>query len=114
MDSGDYPSFGIHQSRGADGVVRLFLIGDLDLVSKDQLELALRRLRAARSAVLVDLSRIEFLDSSGLRSLLTAVVDAREDGWTFTIAPTVPFAVRRIVDIVGVADILWPESDEAT
>jgi anti-sigma B factor antagonist len=108
MDSNSFPSFEIDQSRDADGVLRLWLIGDLDLVGKDQLETLLRRLRLDGSAVRIDLSRLEFLDSSGLRSLVTAVDDARSDGWSLTVDPTLPPAVRRVIDIVGVADMLWP------
>jgi anti-sigma B factor antagonist len=112
MDSDSSPSFGIDQSLDADGVLRLSLTGDLDLVAKDELEELLRVLRYGGSAVRVDLSRLEFIDSSGLRSLLTAVVNARSDGWPLTIEPTVPSAVRRVIDIVGVEDIIWPPATE--
>jgi hypothetical protein len=30
------------------------------------------------------------------------------DGWSLTVDPALPPAVRRVIDIVGVADMLWP------
>jgi hypothetical protein len=49
------------------------------------------------------------MDSTGLGTVLTAVLDARRDGWMLEVDPTLAHAVKRIVDVSGVSPYLWPE-----
>lgn len=58
--------------------------------------------------VRVDLSRLEFLDSMGLRMLREAVRHARSDGWRLEVDSTVTPQVKRLIDLTGVAPLLWP------
>jgi anti-anti-sigma factor len=68
---------------------RLTLNGELDLATAPRLESCLRQLKDERQSVCLDLSRLEFIDSSGIHLLLSAVEDARRDGWDLWIADEV-------------------------
>lgn len=64
-----------------DGVVHVALRGELDLSSVNKVQEELRRVEADAPAVVVlDLSKLTFLDSTGLRCLVTADQRARDDG----------------------------------
>jgi anti-anti-sigma factor len=104
----NYPPLEIRQSRDPDGAARLSLIGELDLVGTRHFQRALAPLRGGGAAIRLDVSLLTFVDSSGLRALLSAVVDAGRDGFELSIDPSVSSEVRRLVELVGIGDILWP------
>ena len=58
-------------ARDADGV-RLALAGDLDLGGAAELESRLGDLDEPAGSVVIDLSGVEFIDSSGIRTLIIA------------------------------------------
>jgi|GEM_PF-2547667 len=95
----DQPYLHIAESRSGEAV-RLTLHGELDLVSTRALEDRLTRLRAKRQPVRLDLSRLEFIDSTGLHLLIRSVADARTEGWGFEIEPDVSQPVRRLFRLV--------------
>ena len=101
--------FQIEQSTDASGTIRLQLHGELDLAVAPFLTARLAELKATHSSVRLDLSRLEFMDSTGLGTVLTAVLDARRDGWRLEIEPTLARAVQRIIEVSGVSPYLWPE-----
>jgi anti-anti-sigma factor len=65
--------------------VRVRLRGELDLATADLVAERLRRLRARHARVLLDVDELTFIDASGLRVVLTAAQDARNDAWAFTV-----------------------------
>jgi anti-anti-sigma factor len=82
--TGPRPPFDIYEST-ADGVLRLSLSGELDRWSVPILEDRLSRLRAVKAPVRLHLSKLEFIDSTGIRLLIQSVGDARIKGWQFQI-----------------------------
>jgi anti-anti-sigma factor len=96
----------------ADKTVRLTLLGELDLASGDELAERLRQLRDSGQSVRVDLSKLAFIDSSGLGTLLRALTEARSDGWQLEVARQLSPRVERVAHIVGIARVLWPEEPE--
>jgi anti-anti-sigma factor len=69
-----------HQD-GADGTVRLVVRGELDLTTGERVDRALRDAERGDPATLVlDLTGVDFFDSTGLQILLDADVRARADG----------------------------------
>lgn len=76
--------FAIDESR-EDGWVRVAVAGELDLRSVTSLDDRLTSLRARRTPVWLDLSRLEFIDSTGLSLLIRTVGDARIKKWRFVI-----------------------------
>jgi anti-anti-sigma factor len=61
--------------------IHVTLLGELDISTAPRLEEDLRRAEAGNPALLIlDLSRLEFMDSTGLRLLIGADSRAREAG----------------------------------
>jgi anti-anti-sigma factor len=84
-----------------DGYTSVALRGELDLSTVGQVQEALDRVEQSEPAVLVvDLSKLAFLDSTGLRCLVTADERAREQGRRFVILRG-PDAVHRFFSIRG-------------
>jgi anti-anti-sigma factor len=92
---------------GAGGVVRLSLVGEVDMSVSDRIpEIVVEALAAhAPRRVEVDLRDLEFCDSSGLSALFAAKAAAEEAGAEFSV--TKPHGmVRRVMEITGVLDAL--------
>ncbi len=62
--------------------------------------------------MLLDLSRLELLDSIGVSVLAGALIDARRDGWQLEVARPLSRQARRTVELAGIASFFWPESDD--
>jgi anti-anti-sigma factor len=61
--------------------VHVTLLGELDISTANRLEDDLRRVEASSPRVLLlDLSKLDFMDSTGLRLLIGADARARQDG----------------------------------
>jgi anti-anti-sigma factor len=101
--------FEIRERHDVDGTLRLILGGDLDLPVTETLSARLEELKAAGRPVILDLSQLRFIDSSGLQALIVALVDARSIGWRLEIASEVSRAVERAAQVVGIAQVLWPQ-----
>jgi anti-anti-sigma factor len=84
-------------------VVRITLAGELDLASSAEVEPVLRQ--TGPEPRLLDLRELTFMDSSGLRLILSAHTAARREGRSLAIVPGPP-AVQRVFQICGVADEL--------
>ena len=77
----------------------LSLFGEFDLAGIQQFETALGKLEAGSADVIVvDLSGLDFMDSSGLRALVMADQRASKQGRRLAIVPGPP-AVRRVFEI---------------
>jgi anti-anti-sigma factor len=67
------------EQRGS--AVHIVLTGELDISTAQRLEDDLRRIEADQPELIVlDLQELSFMDSTGLRLLITADARAREDG----------------------------------
>ena len=63
------------------GAPRLVVSGELDLASAEELEAHLKQLEAPEPDVLVlDLRELEFMDSTGLRTVIAADARAKDRG----------------------------------
>jgi anti-sigma B factor antagonist len=92
------PDFAIHEQR-RDGEVRLTLVGELDLYRAPGLEDRLQSLTFTSRVVRLDLSKLDFIDSSGLRVLIRAFQDARDDGRQLRIEPAVSPNVKLAMNL---------------
>ena len=79
--------------------------GELDLATVPDVEAALRGAEPAPGQVVLDLSAVTFMDTSGLRLVLEEEKRAAERGSSFLIVPGPP-SVQRIFELSGVADRL--------
>jgi anti-anti-sigma factor len=62
-------------------------------------------MRAHRHSVVLDLSEVTFIDSTGLSALMDAHFESQRDGWEFSVRrPSA--AVRRVVELAGMTLLL--------
>jgi anti-anti-sigma factor len=88
----------------SNGVVHLELRGELDLSTATRVEEELRRVEAERPPVVaLDLRQLSFLDSTGLRLVLSADARAREEGWRLVVVRG-PEQVNRVFAITRLED----------
>ncbi len=85
------------------------LIGELDVAVIDHLSIRLRELRKGGYTVRLDLSGLEFIDSSGIQEIIREISDARRDGWQLGVEGPMTDQVARTVDLVGARAFLWPD-----
>jgi anti-sigma B factor antagonist len=87
------------ETRSDGGVAQVVLAGEFDLAAVPQFEDAIAGVEAGRpAAIVIDLSALTFMDSSGLRALVTADDRAGTAGRRLAIVPGPP-AVRRVFEI---------------
>jgi anti-sigma B factor antagonist len=88
----------VHEERG-DGLAHLALRGELDLSTVPKVEEALRRVEEAKPPVIVlDLAGVTFLDSTGLRMVVTADQRARAEARRLAVVRG-PESVQRVFSI---------------
>ena len=84
--------------------VVLSLSGELDLQSAAELEHELHTIRSDRpERILLDLSQLEFMDSTGLALIIRAEQEAADDGISLRLRSG-GHQVRRLFEITGVLD----------
>ena len=82
------------------------VVGQLDLSSAWELERELRRAEATDAAeVVVDLTRLEFVDTVGMEVVIHAAARSRHHSKRLTIRPG-PVAVQRTFERSGLAAVL--------
>jgi anti-anti-sigma factor len=104
MSDAPTEGFRIEEDR-RDGTVVLRLHGDLDLASADAVALRLDTLAASGDPVVLDVDRLSFMDSSGLRVVLQAAETSRTSDWSFSLTAGSE-QVRNLFASAGVTDRL--------
>jgi anti-anti-sigma factor len=75
--------------------------GELDIAATDELDAHLKEIeRREPSLIVLDLRELAFIDSSGLRSILTAHARARDGQWRLALVEG-PEPIRRVFHITG-------------
>ena len=93
-------------SSASDGTVTVTLRGELDLGSIAALEERLSAVeQEAPKRIVLDISDLSFIDSSGLRVLLVADGRARESGHELVLTPGSD-AVQRVFEMTGARELL--------
>jgi anti-sigma B factor antagonist len=101
-------------SEDRNGLVFVALRGELDLSTVGKVQDELHRVEAASPPIVVlDLSRLTFLDSTGLRCLVTADERARDAGRRVVIVRG-PDAVQRVFSITRLEDRLEMVDDPSS
>ena len=89
-----------------DGLVRIALRGELDLSTVGKVQDELKRAESSRPPLIVlDLGSLSFLDSTGLRAIVTADQRARDQGRRVAIVRG-PDSVDRVFSITKLGDRL--------
>jgi anti-sigma B factor antagonist len=89
------------------GTVTVRLVGELDMLFAEDVREAFRRALAVPGVrdIVVDLARLEFLDSSGLSALLTGKRLATNAGVSFGVSSPTDH-VRAVLEITGTLEVL--------
>ncbi|HKG04283.1 MAG TPA: STAS domain-containing protein [Conexibacter sp.] len=102
--------FGMTERHSGERTV-LALSGELDFGTVGQVQARLAELRDQGTGTLLDLDGLTFMDSTGIRLVLTACEDAQRDGWSFRVTRGSE-RVRRVLEAAQVIDRL-PYDDHA-
>jgi anti-anti-sigma factor len=104
----------IIQTARADGHARVAADGEIDLSTCGELRQAVLSCADGAERLLLDLERIEFIDTTGLATLLELRSTLQARGVLFEIAAA-DGPVRQAVDVTGLGHLLAAstESDEA-
>jgi anti-sigma B factor antagonist len=95
----------------SEGRHTLALIGELDLASADELEAAILPACAdGTEEVVLDLSELVFVDSTGLRAIMASKSICEEQGCDFVLMH-VRDQVERLFELTGFAQKLRPQKD---
>jgi anti-sigma B factor antagonist len=86
------------------GVARLALAGELDLACVPRFDALVASAFVMADRCLIDLSELEFVDSSGVRALIRARRRAAETGATLELANAPP-AIARVLTQAGVEHV---------
>ncbi len=92
-------------SSDADGTRTLVVQGDVDGATVDQFREALARASSTSGNVVIDLSGVPFIDSSGLGALVRALRSAQEAGGSFQVV-NAGRSVARAAQYAGLAEHL--------
>lgn len=92
-----------HEER--DGRLVVAVAGDLDLGSAGVLEAALATLAPFEGPVVIDLDRVGFIDSSGMRALLSVNEIVRTAVGTPVTLAGGTAATRRLIDLTGLDQV---------
>ncbi len=74
--------------------------GELDMATAPQLDQALRKAEQHYDVLVLDLGRLTFIDSSGIRTIFRTAQRAREGLFAFSIKPGPP-AVMQTLEVLG-------------
>jgi anti-anti-sigma factor len=107
MGEQDVPGgFEISESFEPDGV-RVKVAGELDVAVIERLQQRLDSLARTGEAVVLDLSELTFIDSSGLNVIVTTLRQAQREGWELSIDPNMTGPVLRVVKLMGLDAVFW-------
>ena len=102
------------ETQERDGLAHVVLRGELDLSTVNKVQEALRQVEAdSPPVVILDLSKLTFLDSTGLRCLVTADQRAR-DADRRVVLVRGPDPVQRVFSITRLEERLEMVDDAST
>jgi anti-anti-sigma factor len=86
------------------------ITGEIDLATAGAMGEAVRE-HLRTGPVLLDLSAVGFMDSSGVRELDGLLRDVDAEGWDLRVVPALTEAVAQVLELTGMRDQL-PFEDE--
>jgi anti-anti-sigma factor len=98
------PGFDLHvERRGSTAILRLS--GELDITGAEHLDTCIRELATnSPDAVVIDLRRVSFMDSTGLRSLVRARACGPEAEWSLKLVRG-PDPVHKVLELTRMDDV---------
>lgn len=99
-------SFSISSALDGAGTRRISVRGELDLAHSSELRDELLGELSSAASVVLDLSRVPFIDSTGLSAIVAAVNRARELDCGFQVSSELQPQARRLMELTGVLPLL--------
>lgn len=93
------------------GRVCVAAAGEIDISSVDVLKHALATEVTNGERVLLDLSAVTFIDSTGLAAIIGALNDSRETGAEIETSSDLPEQARRLFELTGTLPLLRPSAE---
>jgi anti-sigma B factor antagonist len=94
------------EDHGSSVRQEVFLTGELDIASAPELQSAIDRFWAEGvQSIVLDLSRLGFIDSSGLRTIIHVQEECKHRGCELSIVPGRP-SVQRLFALAGLSEHL--------
>jgi anti-anti-sigma factor len=109
--SRDHPLLRIESPEQGDALV-VALAGEFDLASAQLVDEELARAQDSYPVVILDLSRVTFMDSTGLQVVLSVDERMRESGSTLRVVPGGP-QVQRLFELTGATSRLRTVTDSS-
>jgi anti-sigma B factor antagonist len=101
-----HPGYLVVEITREHDVTRVAPVGDVDLESTADIEAHLQRLRAGGAKrILLDLRRVDFMDSTGLNLILRWDAESRADGFDLRLVHGPP-AIKELFALTGLLDRL--------
>jgi anti-sigma B factor antagonist len=97
----------------SQSVITIALDGRLDVFGAGEIDAPFSAVAAANKGVIVDLSRVSFLASIGVRVLLNAAKVVRRRGGRLVLVHPVP-DVERVLEVTGVGELMPVYHDSAS
>lgn len=89
-----------------EGVHRLVLTGEVDVYAAPALEDVVRRIcETGPTEIVIDLQGVSFMDSSGLKAMMSARKLCKRNGCVLSIVPG-PRQVQSLFDLTGLSELL--------
>jgi anti-anti-sigma factor len=101
-DSAPHDDFRIEHRPREDGATVVSVFGEVDLFTAPEVETALASLARQKRTAVLDLTAVEFMDSTGLNLIIRMAQEAARDGWSFALAEAMSDTVQRLFEITGV------------
>ena len=99
-------TFAIDVLQPSDGLFVVSLTGEMDIASAPELSRRLDLLAGAGSRhIVVDLSKLTFIDSSGINALVVAAKAIQADGGLITLVAPTPHT-KRVFEIVHLSEVI--------
>ncbi|MDZ5620062.1 STAS domain-containing protein [Nocardioides bizhenqiangii] len=92
------------QDTSVDGSTVVRAVGEVDLSTAQDLAAAVRPCLADGESVVLDLSGVEFIDSSGLGTLVQLLKEAARNGASLTLGG-VTASTYRLLEVTGLAAV---------
>jgi anti-sigma B factor antagonist len=101
----DLPFFSVEVIAGDDGSATVSVAGELDLATADEFSRAVRSGLAAGDVV-IDLRKVTFMDSAGVRALDMAMREAAVSAGSLRVADGMPPSVVQVLKLTGMLELL--------
>ena len=104
-DRADPPAFSLDATVGEDGITTVSVAGELDLATADEFSRAVRSGLTA-GPVLIDLRKVTFMDSSGVRALNTAMHESADRDRELRVSGRMHPSVVQVLEMTGMLELL--------